>query len=93
MVATGMATVMVTVPMVMVTEQCWSMKMIVLVVVLCKPFVTMVSADAGLVMMPGMANVGKTSIPSTTMIGMKGKVLDSTLINHAVVMMLAKKLT
>lgn len=93
MVATGMAIVMVTVPMVMVTEQCWSMKMIVLVVVLCKPFVTMVSADAGLVMMPGMANVGKTSIPSTTMIGMKGKVLDSTLINHAVVMMLAKKLT
>jgi len=58
MVATGMATVMVTVPMVMVTEQCWSMKMIVLVVVLCKPFVTMVSADVGLVMMPGMDYAG-----------------------------------
>lgn len=89
----GTAIAMVTIPMVMVTEQCWSMKMIVFLVVLCKPSVTMVSADVGLVMMPDMANVGKTSIPSTTMIGVKEKVPDSILINHAVAMMFAKTLT
>ena len=83
-----------TIPMVgMVIEECWSMSMIALEVVPCKLFVTMVSAGAGLVMMLGMANVGKTSTPSTTMTGMTGRALDLIPTNPVAAMMCARTLT
>ena len=73
--------------------ECYTMNLTVLEVVLCKPFVTMEFVDAGLDMMPGMVNVGKTSMISTITIGMKEKVLGSIPTSPVLTMMFAKKLT
>ena len=82
-----------TVPMGTATEECWSMSMIAWVVALCKLFVTTVSVGAAQVMTQGTANVGKTSIPSTTTTGTIGKARALIPTNPAVVMLIAKTLT